>query len=215
MSAFSSSILARAQKKDLIQINFVNLREFGIGPHRIVDDKPYGGGTGMVLRFDVLDAALTSVRQGKNEKVILLEPIGEKYEQKKAEKYSKLDHLIIISGHYEGFDARFREEVDEIVSIGDFILSGGEIAAMTIVESTARLVKNVVPKSAATEIESFSQIDGERILEYPQYTRPEEYKGRKVPQVLISGDHKKIEEYRKREAIKLTTKLRPDLVKND
>lgn len=212
-SVFSSSILARAQQKGTIEINYLNLREFGIGPHHTVDDKPYGGGTGMVIRVDIVDKALQTIPKNENTKVILLEPIGRKYTQQAAEEFSVLDHLVIICGHYEGFDARVRDLVDETISLGDFVLSGGEIPAMAIVESTARLVNGVLSKKTATEIESFSQNDEGRILEFPQYTRPEEYKGMKIPSVLLSGDHAKIKEYRNKEALKLTQKTRPDLLK--
>lgn len=214
-SIFSSSILARALKKELITLNFVNLRDFGIGAHRSVDDRPYGGGTGMVIRVDVVEQAIESTREGSKEKVILLDPAGKTYTQTKAETYSRLDHIILICGHYEGFDARIRDYVDEVISIGDFVLSGGEIAAMAIIESTSRLIHGVIPKEEATNIESFSSNQGKRILEYPQYTRPQEYKGKKIPEILLGGDHKKIEEFRKNEAIKLTKKMRPDILKKN
>lgn len=211
-SVFSSSILARAQKKGLITLEYCNLREFGIGPHKTVDDKPYGGGTGMVIRVDVVDRALKSIEKTGKTEVILLEPMGTTYSQKIAEDLIGLDHIIILCGHYEGFDARVRNRVNRIISIGDFVLSGGEIPAMAIVESVARLTKGVIPKEEATEIESFAKTSDGRVLEFPQYTRPEEYDGDSVPKILLEGNHKAISEYRKSEALKLTEKYRADLL---
>lgn len=211
-SVFSSSILSRAQKKGLITLEYCNLREFGIGLHKTVDDKPYGGGTGMVMRVDVVDKALKSIERAGKTETILLEPMGATYSQKTAEDLKDLDHIIILCGHYEGFDARVRSRVDRILSLGDFVLSGGEIPAMAIVESVARLTKGVIPKEEATEIESFAKTPDGRILEFPQYTRPFEYEGDIVPKILLEGNHKAIGEYRKSEAIKLTEKFRPDLL---
>jgi len=213
---FSSSIIKRAQDQGKIKLNFVDLREFGIGRHKVVDDKPYGGGAGMILRADVLDKAISSVRTSttgrkKKEAVILLDPKGEKYTQSTVEKLSRFNHLILICGHYEGFDERVRDLVDYEISIGDYILSGGEIAAMVIVDSVARLVPGVLRKSEAILFESFTRADGERILEYPQYTRPAVFRGKKVPDVLMSGNFAEIKRYRTNEAQKITRKRRPDL----
>jgi len=210
-SVFSSSIIARAVRAKTVTINFVNLRDFGIGPHKTVDDKPYGGGTGMVLRVDVLDRAISSAKQGGNERVILLDPKGKVYSQNIAEELSQYDHLILVCGRYEGYDERVRELVDTEISIGDYVTSGGEIPAMVVVESVARLVPGVLAKEEATDLESFSDVDGTRILEHPQYTRPAEYNGRSVPQILLSGDQKQVKDYRISEAKKLTSKRRPDL----
>lgn len=212
-SVFASSILARAQKDGKIQINTLNLRDFGIGKHTTVDDKPYGGGTGMVLRVDVMDAAIKAARKNTGrEVVILLDPKGEVYKQEVAEKLAKIDHLILICGHYEGFDERIRDLVDLEISIGDFVLSGGEIAAMAIVESVARLVPGVLKKEDATDIESFSQTSNGRILEFPQYTRPAVFNGKGIPDELLSGNPATVEEYRSNQAKKLTKKRRPDLI---
>ncbi|OGH11420.1 MAG: tRNA (guanosine(37)-N1)-methyltransferase TrmD [Candidatus Levybacteria bacterium RIFCSPLOWO2_01_FULL_36_13] len=208
-SVFSESIIKRAVDKKLLQISFINLREFGLGKHKLVDDTPYGGGRGMVLRVDVLNRAIQFVKNGEEEKVILLSAHGKQFNQKKAKSFSNLDHLIIICGHYEGFDERVKEYIDEEVSVGDFILTGGEIPAMLIVDSVARLVKGVIKEESA-ELESFSPY-----LEHSQYTKPPEYNGQKVPEVLLSGDHKKILEWKRNESLKITKKLRPDLIEKD
>lgn len=213
-NVFSHSILARAQKNNTIQINLINLREFGIGTHKTVDDKPFGGGTGMILRVDVVEKAIQKAKTQthKLEKTILLEPTGKPFVQKIAEDYSKLDHLILVCGHYECIDARIKEFVDDTISLGDFVLTGGEIPAMAITDAVARLIPDVISKNEATQIESFSKIENKRLLEYPQYTRPQEYKGAKVPDILLSGDHNKIKEYRNIKSKEVTKKNRPDLL---
>ena len=210
---FSASIIKRAQRQGKLKLNLVDLREFGIGKHKMVDDKPYGGGAGMVLRVDVLDKAISSVRKKseKKEAVILLDPKGEKYTQSLALKFSRFEHLVLVCGHYEGFDERIRDLVDYEISIGDFILSGGEPAAIVLVDSVTRLIPGVLAKSEAIILESFSGIDGKPILEYPHYTRPRRWLGKKVPEVLLSGHFAQIEQYRTSEAQKLTRKRRPDL----
>lgn len=211
---FAHSIIKRAREKKLIDIKLIDLRSFGLGKHKTVDDRPYGGGAGMIIRVDVLDKAINFARKGiENEKVVLLDPKGKTYDQKKAQDFSKLSHLILICGHYEGVDERVKKFIDEQISIGDYVLSGGEIAAMVILESTARLIPNVLKKNDATILESFSQIKGKRMLEYPQYTRPKTYKGTKVPKILFSGHQKKIEKHKTLQALKLTKKARPDLLK--
>lgn len=211
-----SSILGRAQKKGKVSFKLVNLRAFGEGKHQVVDDRPYGGGAGMVLKADVLSRALESTINPKKIlkktkfKIILTSASGIPYNQKRANELSKLDALIIICGHYEGVDQRFIDKyVDEEVSIGDYVLTGGEIPAMVIVDSVVRLIPGVLEKEEATINESFSQ----NLLEGPQYTRPEEFEGSKVPEVLLSGNHKEIEKWRKDEALKKTKKMRPDLLK--
>lgn len=213
-SVFNYSILKRAQEKNTIKINLVNLRDFGLGNHKAVDDRPYGGGIGMILKVDVLYEAIQKTKIEKtNELVILLDPKGEKFSQTRAEDFSKIDHLILICGHYEGVDGRIKNFIDGEISIGDFILSGGEIPAMAIVESVARLVTGVLSKSDATAFESFSEVEGERILENPQYTRPEDFRSYKVPTILLSGNEKKIKEFRKEESLAETKKKRSDLLK--
>lgn len=212
-SPFDYSIIKRAIDKDLIQLDFVNLRDFGLGKHKIVDDTPYGGGNGMVLKIDVLHKAIESTKiknlGADEQKVILLSAHGKFFSQKVAKKLSKLKHLILICGHYEGFDERIKKYIDQEISVGDFVLTGGEIPAMLIVDSVSRLVKGVIAEGSL-ENESFSTL-----LEHPQYTKPFDYKGDKVPQVLLSGNHKKISEWKKDQSLKITKKLRPDLIEED
>lgn len=208
------SILKRAQEKGLVEFRVINHRDFGIGNHKVVDDKPYGGGSGMVLKVDVLNKAINSARiNGKREKVILLCPQGEVYTQKKAEELSKIDHAILVCGHYEGFDERIREFVDIEISLGDFVLTGGEIPALAIADSITRLIPGVLSSPDATKLESHSEIEGFRILEGPQYTRPEIFENKSVPSVFLSGDPKKIEKYKKQQALIKTKERRPDLLK--
>lgn len=219
----SSSILKRAQQKGKISFELINLRNFGEGKHQAVDDRPYGGGAGMILRVDILAKAvkLTKLDHGQNlsTKVILTSASGKPYQQKKAQQLSKLDHLIIICGHYEGVDQRFIDKyVDEEISIGDYVLTGGEIPAMVIVDSIVRLIPGVLEKSEATTNESFSIFhlpsSNLQLLEYPHYTRPEEFEGKKVPTVLLSGNHQEIEKWRKQQAMKRTQTIRPDLLQD-
>lgn len=206
---FEESILKRAQEKGLVEINIHDLRKWATDKHMSVDDKPYGGGTGMIIKVDVIGNALNSLKT-KDAKIILLTPQGKTFKQSMAKSLSKEKHLILIAGHYEGFDERIREHlVDEEISIGDYILTGGEIPAMVLVDSIVRLIPGVLVKKDAAKHESFE----DNLLEYPQYTRPDEYKGWKVPEILKSGNHKKIEEWRKKQALKKTKKMRPDLRK--
>ncbi len=211
---FSLSIPGRARRGNKIEIVTVDLRQFGLGRHKTVDDKPYGGGAGMVLRVDVLTEAINATKTGETgEAVILLDPRGVVYKQEAAENLSKYKHLIFVCAHYEGVDERIRKLIDFEISIGDFVLSGGEIPAMLIIDSIIRLVPGVLIKENATVFESHSQIGGERLLEYPQYTRPRTYKKQTVPKILVSGDSQKIEEYRQKKAKSITKKHRPDLLK--
>lgn len=208
---FSESIIKRAIAKKLIEINFIDIRNFGIGSHKTVDDTPYGGGVGMILRVDVIKNALDSVKikelDKTEERVILLSATGKKFNQKLAKSYSNLKHLILICGHYEGIDYRIIKFIDDEISIGDYVLTGGEIPAMVIVDSITRLVKGVL-KDEATGIESFSN---QNLLEHPQYTKPQEFDNLKVPKILLSGNHQKINEWREKESIIQTQKKRPDL----
>jgi len=190
---FNESIIKRAQDKSLIEIMIHDLRKWGLDDRRTVDDRPYGGGPGMIMRVDVVDSALKELKT-KNSKVILLDATGEKFTQQKTVELSKLEHLILIAGHYEGVDHRVHEHlVDEVISIGDYVLTGGEIPAMVIIDSIVRLIPGVVGKEASIVEESHSQPG---YLEYPQYTRPEKYKKWNVPEVLLSGNHKKIKNWR-------------------
>lgn len=190
---FSESMVKAATTKKLVDIKIHDLREWAIDKRGSVDDRTYGGGKGMLIRVDVVDNALKDLK-GKKSKVVLLDAAGEKYTQEKAVEFSKQKHLILIAGHYEGVDHRIHEHlVDEIISIGDYVLTGGEIPAMVIADSVIRLIPGVL-EIEATQKESHSQ---KGVLEYPQYTRPEEYKGWTVPKILLSGNHKEIEKWRK------------------
>ena len=206
-SVFSQSLMARAQKQKIAHITIHNLRDFSVDKYKTVDDKPFGGGPGMVLKVDVLDRALQSLPAGYK---ILLTPQGKPFNQPLAQKLSQQKHLILICGHYEGYDERIRTLVDEEISIGDYVLTGGEIPAMVIVDSVVRLLPGVIGKEESLKEESFSA--GQ--LEYPQYTRPEEYKNMSVPPVLLSGNHAAIAKWRSEQS-KLRTKLRrPDLFRH-
>lgn len=192
---FDYSIVKRAKEKGRITINLINIRDSSTDTYKSVDDHPYGGGVGMVLRVDVIDRALQSLRGKK----VLLDPRGVTFTQKKAREYAKLDHLILVCGHYEGVDERVKSIVDESISIGDYILTGGELPAMILADSIIRLLPGVL-KEGVTQSESFSPSlithHSSLPLEYPQYTRPEKYKGMRVPDVLLSGNHKKIAAWR-------------------
>ncbi len=207
---FDQSIISRAQKKGLVKIKVHNLRKWTNDKRGTADDRPYGGGVGMVMMVEPIYKALKEIKK-ENSKTILLSPRGKVWKQSLAQEYSKLDHLILICGHYEGVDERVREFIDEEISIGDFVLTGGEIPAMVMTDSITRLITGVLEKPLATVNESFSQ---ENLLEYPQYTQPQDFQGLKVPGVLLSGNHKEIEKWREQKAKEVTQKNRPDLVKN-
>jgi len=236
---FGESILKRAQEKGLVEIVIVDLRQFAIDKRGTVDDHPYGGGPGMVLRVEPVYEAIEKVKSAKLKvkslKTILTSPRGKVFNQELAKKYAKLDHLVIVCGHYEGVDERVSRFVDEEMSIGDFVLTGGEIAAAAIVDSVVRLIPGVLNKEESPKEESFSLVDidelitavredeilqklkkaGRRkikLLEYPQYTRPKEFKNLKVPEVLLSGDHQKIRQWRLKKGYEITKKRRKDLL---
>lgn len=201
---FDESIIKRAQDKNLVTIEYVNIRDFGIGKHKVVDDTPYGGGVGMIIRVDVLEKALrfASCKHTKKdkkckEKVILTDARGETFTQKKARDLLIVEHLIVICGHYEAIDERIEELIDERVSIGDYILTGGEIPAMAITDAVVRLVPGVLSKKEATLYESFST---KSYLEHPQYTKPQVWHKHSVPEVLLSGNHEKIRQWREKES---------------
>ena len=202
----TESIIKRAIASHLVEINIFNFRDYSPLNNKQVDDTPYGGGAGMLIRCEPIFECLDHIRS-TNSHVILLSPEGKTYSQKKAIDLTKYKHIIIICGHYEGFDERIKTEVDEIISIGDFILTGGEIPACAILESVIRLLPGVINSDSLTS-ESFNN----NLLDYPQYTKPSEYRGLKVPNVLLSGNHQKIAEYRTLEQIKKTQELRPDLM---
>lgn len=202
-----NSIIKRAISSNKVSINLVNIRDFSTLSNNQVDDTPYGGGGGMVLMCEPVFSAIESVRK-ENSYVVTLTPSGKLYNQSKACEFSKKEHLIILCGHYEGFDERIKTLVDEEISIGDFVLTGGEIPAMSIIDSVTRLVPGVISEESLTS-ESFT----DNLLDYPVYTKPQVFRGMKVPDVLISGDHKKIEEYRYSERVRLTKEKRPDLLK--
>jgi tRNA (guanine37-N1)-methyltransferase len=211
-SYFNISLIKRALQKKLIKIKLVNFRDYTLDSHKTVDGRPYGGGAGMVIRVDVVARALKKLKMKKKtskQGIVLLTPQGKKFDQKLAKKLSKFKHVAMICGRYEGFDERIRSLVDMEISLGDFVLTGGEIPAMAVLDATARLVPGVVGKSESLTEESFS----EDLLEYPHYTRPEVFDAKKVPKVLLSGDHAKIREWRKKEGLKRTKKRRPDLLK--
>lgn len=223
---FDESIIRRAQDKGLLEIKIHNLREWADDKHRTVDDRPYGGGVGMVLMIEPIYRALQELKienlhpegvsQSEQLKIVLLDPAGTPFNQLKAQQLSKLKHLILIAGHYEGVDERVKEHlIDEEISIGDYILTGGELPAMVIVDAVARLIPGVLEKPEAIENESFQPITSNiQLLEHPQYTRPENFRDWKVPKVLSSGNHKEIAKWKKEQSLKKTRQHRPDLLKN-
>lgn len=233
---FEESIIKRAQEKKFVNLEIIDIRKFAIDDYGTVDDRPYGGGAGMIMKVDVIYNAIKSVKSKKTSKTILTSPKGKVFNQQKAQEFSKLEHLVIIAGHYEDVDERVREYVDEEISMGDFVTTGGEIAASAIVDSVVRLLPGVLKKEDAIINESFNfqsinrleslfpgnevvqklkskGIKEVKLLESPQYTRPEEFQGKKVPEILLSGDHKKIEEWKLKKAFEETLKKRPDLLK--
>ncbi len=209
-SPFRESLLSKAQDNGIVEIRTHDLRDYTLDKHERVDDTPFGGGVGMVMNIEPIDRALEAVKKDRPKAYsILLSPGGYRFDQKKAWELSRKDEIILVCGRYEGVDERVSELVDEELSIGDYVLNGGEVPAMVVVETVARLVPGVVGDEQSLADESFS----DKMLEYPQYTRPREYKGRSVPEVLVSGDHKKIEEWKRQAALKKTAKYRPDLVR--
>jgi len=212
----NESIIKRAQTKGKVKIRIHDLRDFTADKHRKVDDRPFGGGSGMVMGAQpIFDAAESIKLKTQNSrlktKVILLCPQGEKLTQKACKRIAKYKHLILICGHYEGVDERVRQNLaDEEISIGDYVLTGGELPAMVLVDSVVRLLPGVLGDKNSLNFESFES----NLLEYPHYTRPANFRGMLVPQVLLSGDHTKIEEWRKKQAIKRTRQRRPDILKS-
>ena len=210
--ALNSSIINRASKKNLININLINIRDFSKDKHKHVDDTPYGGGAGMLMMPDVVYDAYSSIKE-KDAKVIYLSPKGKVLTQEKVRDLAKEKHLILLCGHYEGIDQRVLDEiVDEEISIGDYVLTGGEIPAMVLIDSVSRYVEGVLSKDSTLE-ESFSE--EEKLLEYPSYTRPLNFMGKTVPDVLTSGNHKEIENWRKEQSLIVTYKKRPELLSKE
>ena len=203
------SILGKALDKGLIQLGVHNLRDWAEGRHQVTDDTPYGGGDGMVMKVEPVARALTDLRQqSSGTRVLLMSPQGQPFSQAIARRLSREESLTFVCGRYEGFDERIRSLVDEEVSLGDFVLTGGELAAMAMIDAVSRLLPGVLGSAGSAESDSHS--DG--LLEYPQYTRPADFNGQKVPEILLSGNHQKIAEWRRREQLRRTLQRRPDLL---
>ncbi len=203
----NTSILKRAKDKGIVDYNLIDFRDYSEDKHNKVDDYPYGGGAGMVLKPEPIFNAMDAL-EVENPRVILLCPQGAPFDQKMAEDLSKEENIVFICGHYEGYDERIRTLVTDEVSIGDYVLTGGELASMTMTDAIVRLIPNVISNQESHEQDSFST----GMLEHPHYTRPREYRGMKVPEVLLNGDHKKIDEWRYNESLKRTRERRPDLL---
>ncbi len=211
-SAFSDSIIKRAVDNGILKINFTQLRDFAFDKHKHVDDSPFGGGSGMVLKPEPMYRAVRHVlaeNENLNRKIIITDPAGKTFNQAMAKELATYDRLIFICGHYEGFDARIYDLADELISIGDYVLTGGELPTMVIVDAVARMLPGVLGSAESAETDSF--FDG--ILSYPQYTRPRDFEGKIVPEVLLSGNHAEIKKWRMEQAIKITKSRRPDLLK--
>lgn len=204
----TTSIIKRAIQKEKVEIELVNIRDFSNNKHNTVDDTPYGGGAGMVMRADIVRDAINSVRKD-NSRVLITAAKGKTFNQAKAYELSKEEHLIIVAGHYEGIDERVLNFVDETFSIGDFVLTGGELPSMVLADAVIRLLEGAIT-SESLDDESYTN----NLLEYPQYTKPEEFDGLRVPDVLLSGHHANIKKWRLKESIRETVKHRPDLLKN-
>lgn len=204
-SVFSKSIIKRAQDKKILKIKYLNLRDWGLGKRKIVDDKPYGGGDGMVMMVEPIESALKTIKPKPY--TILLSASGQKYNQRTAQDLVGKQTLALICGHYEGIDARIESLADEVISTGDYILTGGEIPAMVVVDSVTRFIPGSINPNSPID-ESFEK----GLLEYPQYTRPENYKGAKVPKILLTGNHQEIAKWRREQSTKRTKIFRPDLL---
>ncbi|MFV0556727.1 MAG: tRNA (guanosine(37)-N1)-methyltransferase TrmD [Lactovum sp.] len=209
-SALQESLIGKAQERELLDLNIHDFREYTTNKHRRVDDEPYGGGQGMLLMAEPIFRCLDSLPRLEKSRVILLDPAGERFDQKKAEEFSKEEQLIFICGHYEGYDERIKTCVTDEISLGDFILTGGELAASVVVDATVRLLPEVIGKEVSHQEDSFST----GLLEYPQYTRPRNFQEMEVPEVLMSGHHENIRKWRLTESLRKTLERRPDLLKN-
>jgi len=208
-SPLAGSILEKAREAKLITVNLFNIRDYAEGKHRVTDDDPYGGGTGMIMKPEPIIRGIKAIQSGHPEaRVILMTPQGTPLRQEVVRRLAQLSHIILVCGRYEGVDERVRAVVDEEISIGDYVLTGGEPAALVMIDAIARLIPGVLGNEGASEDDSFSR----GLLEYPQYTRPRSFEGREVPEILLSGDHQSIERWRKREALRRTWERRPDLL---
>lgn len=213
MDGLNTSIIGRAKEKGLLSIEAVNIRDFTENKHNRVDDYPYGGGAGMVMQAQPVYDAYRHVEEkiGKKPRVIYMTPQGKTFNQNMAEEFAKEEELVFLCGHYEGIDERVLEEiVTDYVSIGDYVLTGGELPAMVMIDAISRLLKDVLHNDTSAEFESFH----DNLLEYPQYSRPENWNGKKVPEVLLSGHHANIEKWRREQSIMRTVEWRPDLMEN-
>lgn len=224
-SFLKTGLIARGIARKIIDIKVINWYDFGLGAHHAIDDTPYGGGPGMILRFDVVSQAISKLKTQKSRlaggqakvKTILLTPQGKRLDQKMAKKLMKYDELILISGRFEGYDERIRDLVDYEISIGDYVLTAGDLPAMVLIDAISRQIPGFIEKKESLKEESFNQLEIENskienCLEFPQYTRPENYQGKTVPKVLLSGNHAKIKKWRQNEALKRTYRRRPDLI---
>lgn len=208
----SHSIMKRAQERDLIDINIINFRDYGQGKHKLVDDIPYGGGAGMLLKPEPLFEAMDDIQANTTTKprVILMDPAGRPFTQSVAEELAEEEHLVFICGHYEGYDERIRTLVTDEISLGDYVLTGGELASLVMIDATVRLLPEVLGNNESALLDSHSS----GLLEHPHYTRPAEYRGMVVPEVLRNGNHKLIDKWRRKESLKRTFLRRPDMLKN-
>ena len=209
-SIFDHSIIGRAREKDLVNLEYYNIRDYSLNKHKKVDDYPYGGGAGMVMTPQPIIDSIKAAKEKNSGKVIFLGPRGKTFNQEMAQELSKEENLIFLCGHYEGIDERAYKYIDMEVSLGDFVLTGGEMAAIPVIDSVLRLIPGVLGKEESFMDESYS--DG--LLEYPQYTRPEVYEGERVPEVLLSGHHENIRKWRRKQSLLITKERRKDLYKN-
>jgi len=214
-SFIKTGLIGRGISREIIEIEIHNLHDFAFDVHRTIDDTPSGGGAGMVLKVDVMSEALKQVKDAESKsKVVLLTPQGNKFNQAKAKEFASLDQLVLIAGRFEGYDERIRDLVDEEISLGDFVLTSGDLPAQMIIDATSRMVTSFIEKSASTDEESFEicHENGKLLLEYPQYTRPEVFQDKKIPDILLSGNHAAIAKWRKEQSIIRTKERRPDLI---
>lgn len=205
------SIIGKAREKELLEINVSNFRDYSDNKHQTVDDYPYGGGAGMLLKVQPVYDNIKAIEEATPEtkkRVILLDPAGKPFDQKMAEEFSTEEHLVFICGHYEGYDERIRSLVTDEVSLGDYVLTGGELGAMVMIDATVRLLPEVLGNQTSAQTDSHST----GLLEHPQYTRPAEFKGMKVPEVLMNGNHKLIEQWQLKESLRRTYQRRPDML---